>query len=56
MLNQKIRTQISAVIFGIIHKCSMDVNENDHSGLMEEADYENLNYNKQRPKCNGSSY
>ena len=56
MLNQKIRTQISAVIFGIIHKCSMDVNENDHSGLVEEADYGKLNYNQQRPKCNGSSY
>ena len=56
MLSQNVRIQISAVIFGIIHKCSMDVNENDHSGLMELADYGNLNDNKQRPKCNGSSY
>lgn len=55
-LNQKVRTQISVVIFGIMYRCPMGVNVNDHSGLREEVDYGKLNYNKQRPKCNGSSY
>ena len=55
-LNQKIRAQISVVIFGIMYRCSMWVNVNNHNGLMEEADYGKLNYNKQKPKCNCSSY